>query len=360
MRCTQSTRHKDHVPIRTAICNLFGLLGSIFERKCIYRLCLAITLILALPGHMSGQSNSSNMPRIGVLSFSSCEGSNWKGNFAPFLRGLSELGYILDKTITIECRSARKRYENISSAAAELVRLPVDVIVANSQPEGQAASEATDTIPIVTIISGDPVAGGLANSIAKPGGNVTGISYYATELTAKRLELLKELMPQISKVGVLANPNLSYLPFEEDTKRAAIRLGIAATTYHVSAPDELKNAINQMKSENIQAIFVLPDLMLASASPLIAKLALEQKLPTMAWGSWFTQLGCLMSYSSDYRAMNHRLAFYVDRILKGANPGDLPIEQPTTFTLSVNLKTAAALGVDVPQSILLLADEVVE
>jgi putative ABC transport system substrate-binding protein len=300
------------------------------------------------------------MPRIGVLSWPSCEEA-WLTNITgPFMRGLGELGYKPGETVTIECRSAGRRYDGLATAAADLARLSVDVIISNSEPAGRAVQDATTTIPIVTIISGDPVGGGMVRSLAKPGGNLTGVTYYATELTAKRLELLKELIPEISTVGVLANPNVSYLPFEEDTKRAAGRLGITPSVYQVSEPADLKSAFSRMKAESVQAVFVLPDLMLAGEAPRIAALALEHGLPTMAWGGWFTKAGCLMAYASDYGAMSHRLAFYVDRILKGAKPGDLPIEQPTTFSLSINLKTAAALGVEVPQSILLLADEVIE
>ena len=278
----------------------------------------------------------------------------------PFMRGLGELGHKPGETVTIECRGAGRRYDGLATAAADLARLPVDVIVSDSEPAVRAALEATTTIPIVTIISGDPVGGGLARSLAKPGGNLTGVSYYATELTAKRLELLKEMIPEFTTVDVLANPDVSYLPFEEDTMRAAGRLGITARVHHVREPADLKNAFSQMTAESAQVVFVLPDLMLASEAPRIAALALEHRLPTMAWGGWYTKAGCLMAYSSDYGAMDHRLAFYVDRILKGAKPGDLPIEQPTTFKLSINLKTAAALGVEVPQSVLLLADEVIE
>ena len=278
----------------------------------------------------------------------------------PFMRGLGELGYKPGETVTIECRSAGRRYDGLATAAADLARLSVDVIISYSEPAGRAVQDATTTIPIVTIISGDPVGGGMVRSLAKPGGNLTGVTYYATELTAKRLELLKELIPEISTVGVLANPNVSYLPFEEDTKRAAGRLGITPSVYQVSEPADLKSAFSRMKAESVQAVFVLPDLMLAGEAPRIAALALEHGLPTMAWGGWYTKAGCLMAYAADYGAMTHRLAFYVDRILKGAKPGDLPIEQPTTFSLSINLKTAAALGVEVPQSILLLADEVIE
>ena len=327
------------------------------RQRCLY---LACALVVTLPGLAAGQSPSTSMPRIGVLSWSSCE-KDWLVDISgPFLRGLGEFGYKPGETFTIECRGAGRRYDGLVTAAANLARLPVYVIVTQSEPAGRAAHEATTTIPIVTNISGDPVGGGLARSLAKPGGNLTGVSYYATELTAKRLELLKEMLPEVTTVGVLANPNVSYLPFEEDTKRAAGRLGITARVHQVSEPADLESAFSQMKAEGAQAVFVLPDLMLASEASRIAALALEHRLPTMAWGGWFTQAGCLMAYSSDYGEMTHRLAFYVDRILKGAKPGDLPIEQPTRFKLSINLKTAAALGVEAPQSILLLADEVIE
>jgi putative ABC transport system substrate-binding protein len=317
-------------------------------------------MAVILPTLAAGQSTSASMPRIGVLAWAPCE-ETWLVDISgPFMRGLGEFGYKPGETVTIECRSAGRRYEGLATAAADLVRVPVDVIVGDSEPVAHAALEATDTIPIVTVISGDPVGGGLVRSLANPGGNLTGVTYYATELTAKRLELLKELLPEVTTVGVLANPNVSYMPFEEDTKRAGGRLGITTRVHQVSEPADLKSAFSQMKAEGAQAVFILPDLMLASEASRIADLALEHGLPTMAWGGWFTSVGCLMAYSSDYDAMNHRLAFYVDRILKGAKPGDLPIEQAATFRLSINLKTAAALGVEVPQSILMLADRVIE
>ena len=325
--------------------------------RCLF---LACALVVILPALAAGQSTSTSMPRVGLLVWGPCEEA-WLADISgPFLRGLGELGYKPGETVTIECRSAGRRYEGLATAAADLARLPVDVIVTVSEPAGRAVHDATTTIPIVTIISGDPVGGGMVHSLAKPGGNLTGVTYYATELTAKRLELLKELIPEITTVDVLANPDVSYLPFEEDAKQAAGRLGITARVHQVSEPADLKNAFSRMKAEGAQAVFVLPDLMLSSEAPRIAALALEHGLPTMTWGGWYTRAGCLMAYAADYSAMDHRLAFYVDRILKGAKPGDLPIEQPTTFALSINLKTAEALGVEVPQSILLLADEVIE
>ena len=307
-----------------------------------------------------GLEPPANPERFRVLSWRSCEEAGLTNITGPFMRGLGELGYKPGETVTIECRSAGRRYDGLATAAADLARLSVDVIATDSEPAGRAALEATTTIPIVSVISGDPVGGGMVHSLAKPGGNLTGVTYYATELTAKRLEFLKEMIPEITTIGVLANPDVSYLPFEEDTIRAAGPLGITARVHHVSEPADLKNAFSQMKAEGAQAVFVLPDLMLAGEAPRIAALALEHGLPTMTWGGWYTRVGSLMAYAADYNAMDHRLAFYVDRILKGAKPGDLPIEQPTTFELSINLKTAAALGVEVPQSILMLADEVIE
>ncbi len=314
---------------------------------------LACALVMTLPALAVAQSPPTQTSRIGLLVWSSCEEPS-------FLRGLRDLGYKPGETITIECRNAGGHYDGLAAAAAELVALGVDVIVTMSHPEADAAHDATNTIPIVAILSGDPVAAGLARSLAEPGGNLTGVSYYATELTGKRLDLLKEAIPELATVDVLANPILSYLPFEEDTKRAAGRLGIAVRIHQVSEPADLASAFSAMKANNAQAVFVLPDLMLASEAPRIAALALEHRLPTMAWGNWFTNAGCLMSYSAPYGDLTHRLAFYVDRILKGAKPGDLPIEQPTTFNLSINLKTAKALDLELPRTLLLRAEAIIE
>lgn len=298
--------------------------------------------------------------RIGVLAWSSCDPGEIERLFGPFLLGMADLGHRPGETFGIECRSAGGRYEGLRTAAVELAELPVDVIVSNNQPAGQAARAATGAIPIVTIFSGDPVATGLAESIARPGGNLTGVTYYATELTAKRLELLKEMLPGLAVVGVLANPNLSYLPFEADTRLAAERLGIVPRIHFASAAEDLEDVFAGMAAEGVQAVFVLPDLMFATEAPGIAALALRHGLPGMAWGDWFVGSGLLMAYSTDYGVLSRRLAFYVDRILKGANPGDLPIEQPTSYHLTVNLATAGALSIEVPQSLLLLAESVIE
>ena len=280
-------------------------------------------------------------PKIGLLAWAACESD------PNLTAGLKELGRIPGENIDVECRSAGGRDEGLIRAAMELTQVPVQVIVTESQPAGRAAFEATKTIPIVTIISGDPVGAGLAQSLAHPGGNLTGVTYYATELTAKRLELLKQTIPGVTRVGVLANPKVSYLPFEDDTRRAAAALGIVPIVLHVREPDDLKDTFRSMKEQGIDAVFVLPDLMLAQEAKQIAELALADRLPVMAWGNWFAEAGCLMAYSADYGSITRRLAVYVDRILKGEQPSNLPIENPSRFELSLNLHTARVLGVTI-------------
>ena len=297
--------------------------------------------------------SAASLPKVGLLAWGGCD--------APHLiAGLKELGRIPGETMTIECRTAGARDEGFLPAAVELARIPVDVIVSNSQPGGHAAMKAAETIPIVTIISGNPVAAGLAQSLARPAHNLTGISYYATELTTKRLELLKEMVPGLSTIGVLANPKVSYLPFEEETKRAATSLGVAVIIFQVREPSDLDEAFHQMKAQGAQAVFVLPDLMLATEAKHIAALALAERLPMMAWGGWYTEVGGLMAYSADYSRLSRRLAVYVDRVLKGTKPGDLPIEQPVRFELSLNQRTARSLGLTIPPGLLTLADRIVE
>jgi putative tryptophan/tyrosine transport system substrate-binding protein len=274
--------------------------------------------------------------------------------------GLRDLGYVPGTSVVIDCRSAGGRYERLPTAAAALVDLNVDVIVANSQPTAQAAHDATQKIPIVMIASGDPVASGLVKSLDRPGGNVTGLTYYATELTAKRLELLREAVPNLTRIGVLANPVVAYLPFENDTLRAAAALGLGVVIDHVSEPADIDSAIEKMPGEGVGAVFVLPDLMLADQAERIGRVALLHRLPTMAWGSWFTKAGCLMAYSAEYPNMTRSLADFVDKILKGAKPGDLPIDQPYLFRLSINPNTARVLGITLSPSFVDRVDDEIE
>jgi putative ABC transport system substrate-binding protein len=323
------------------------------RRQCAVSMRVLVCLIaLGSPTLVVAQSAVPH-PRIGLLTWDACE-------MPDLIAGLRDLGRIPGENITIECRSAGKRYDGLATATAELLRLPVDVIVSESQPAGHMARSITKTVPIVTVLSGDPVGSGLVQSLSNPGGNLTGLTYYATELTAKRLELLQEVVPGISSIGVLANPVVSYLPFEEDTKRAAQALGLALVVRQVREPGELDTAVHQMKAEGAQAVFVLPDVMFAHEAKRIADLALAERLPLMAWGGWFTEAGGLMAYSADYATLVRRLAVYVDKILKGAQPGNLPIEQPDRFDLSVNLRTARTLGLTIPPEFVARADKVVE
>ena len=318
----------------------------------------ALALILIFPTFAAAQSSTAQISRVGYLAWSPCKTPSSASK--DFLRGLADLGYKSGETILIECRSANRRNEGLATAAAELVDLRVDVIVSGSEPAARAIYGVTKTIPIVSIFSGDPIAAGMANSLAQPGGNVTGVSYYATELTGKRMDILKKAVPELTTVDVLSNPDVSYFPFEEDSKRAADRLGLSIRVHHVREPADIDKAFTVMKAENAQAVFVLPDLMLGSEGSRIAALALEQRLPTMAWGFWYANQGILLAYSTWYPDLVYRLAFYVDRILKGAKPGDLPIEQPTKYVLSINLKTAETLGLKLPQTLLLQADNFIE
>jgi len=325
------------------------------SRRCFVLACLLVLLnapLAADPGHADA--------KIGLLTWLDCSDSGALGEFDPFLQQLEQLGYRRGEGYTVECQGAGQRYDSLPDAARKLAELPVDVIVTLSQPAGKAAREATGTVPIVSVFSGDPVSAGLVASLARPGGNMTGVSYYATELTAKRLELLREAVPGVARIAVLSNPDVAYLPFEEDTIRAAGQLGIEIAIHKVSEAREIDAAFVEIGKEGVQAVFVLPDVMLAFEAGRICKLALEQRLPTMTWGLWYAETGCLIAYAAKYSPMIRRLAFQADRILKGARPGDVPVEQATTFFVGINLKTAATLEMQIPQTLLMMADEIIE
>jgi putative ABC transport system substrate-binding protein len=294
---------------------------------CLVMIALSFSLITGF--FVSEAQQAAKAYRVGVLAWADCPARD-----TPYLQALRELGYVEGRNLTIICRTARRRYDALAQAARELVQAGIDVIAALNHPAARAAREATSSVPIVMVASGDPVAAGLVTSLGRPGGNVTGLTYYATELTAKRLELLKEAVAGLTKVGVLHNPALAYLPFLDDTRTAARRLGIELRVAAVSERDDLPRAFQTFAQSGVEAVFVLPDLLLSAEARQIAELALRQRLPTMSWGSWFAHVGCLISYSGDYRNMFKRAAVFTDRILKGAKPADLPIEQPTSSSSS--------------------------
>lgn len=299
--------------------------------------------------------------RIGLLQIESREriASLVKG----FEDGLRELGYVEAKNVAFEYRFADRQVERLPDLAAELVRLKVDVIVTGSDPNTIAARQATTTIPIVMALGQDPVGLGLIASLRRPGGNVTGlISIISPEIYGKRVQFLKEAVPRLSRVACLWNPDLPGNAARwEATQEAARRLGLTLVSVEVRAPGEIESAFARIRRERAQALIVISDAF--ALSPLrgeIPALATKNRLPAIYTWRETVEAGGLMSYAPVLPDFFRRAATYVDKILKGAKPGDLPVEQPTRFELAVNLKAAKAIGLKIPQSFLLRADQVIE
>jgi putative tryptophan/tyrosine transport system substrate-binding protein len=297
--------------------------------------------------------------RIGFLSVASS--SSMAPRVDAFRQGLRELGYVEGQNITIEYRWGDGRNEQLASLAAELIRLKVGMVVSHGVAATGAAQKASATIPIVCFGCGDLVAAGLVASLARPGGNVTGQTNLASDMTGKRLHLLKETIPGLTRLAILWNPDNSASVSEvKETEAAARSLGLQLQSLGVRDPDGFESAFSSMTKARADALLVLSDAMLFGQRKRIADLAATNRLPAISWTGEFAKSGGLMGYGPDLLAMSHRAATFVDRILKGAKPADLPIEQPTRFEFVVNLKTARALGLTIPKSILLRADDVIE
>ncbi len=280
-----------------------------------------------------------------------------------FAAGLRELGYIEGKNIVIDCRHAGGRDEQLQSAAEDLARSRPAVIVALNHNWALAAQQATKDIPVVVISSGDPVASGFAASLAHPGGNITGLTYFATELNAKRLEFLKTVVPGLKRVAVLKNPKSDRALVDgylRETRAAAQAFGIELIIVEAASEPELERAFDRIVQAKAQAVYILATLIYNEMGQKIADLALWHNLPTMHFHKHYPAIGGLMSYGPDYDILHRRAATYVDKILKGAKPADLPIEQPAQFELHINQATARELGLKIPQSLLLRADKVIE
>ena len=279
-----------------------------------------------------------------------------------FRQGLRELGYVEGQNIEIEWRFAEGRFERFPDLVAELVRLKVDVIVTVTNSGAQAAKQATSTIPIVVAAGGDLVAAGLAASLARPGGNITGLTLTAgPEIAGKQLELLKLAVPKVSRVAVLRNPaTLGHALMVRETEVAARALGLQLQVLEAGGPDEFGRAFLAMTRERAGALLVLQDGMFFFHRTRLADLAAKSHLPAMYAFREFVDAGGLMAYAANLADSFRRSATYVDKILKGAKPGDLPVEQPTKFELVINLKTAKALGLKIPQSVLIRADQVIQ
>jgi putative ABC transport system substrate-binding protein len=307
----------------------------------------------------SAQQPAARPARIGILGATTAEGyaSRWDAMKA----GLRELGYVEGRNLVIESRYADGQLDRLPELAAELVRLKVDVIVTHGIPGTRAARQATATIPIVMAIVTDPAAAGLVASLSRPGGNVTGSSFWAPELAAKRLELLKELRPGIAQVAVLVNPdNPAFVrTMLEAMETAAGRLGLKLRTYDARGPREFEGAFAAMARERMEAVAVLEEAILNASPEAIARLATRLRLPSVG-NKELAAHGGLIGYGVNLPALFRRAAYFVDRILKGANPGELPIEQATTFELAVNLGTAQAIGVAIPKAMVQRADLVIQ
>ncbi|MGB6349643.1 MAG: ABC transporter substrate-binding protein [Pseudolabrys sp.] len=299
------------------------------------------------------------IPRIGVLLPGAP--AAWSRRTKAFLDGLSELGYVEGKTIAIEWKWGDDQFDTLSGLAADLVRSNVDVIVTGGTSATKACKTATQTIPIVMAIVGDPVAAGLVDSLARPGGNATGFSIVAPELGTKRLELLKEIVPNLSSIAVLSNAKNPQSKIEmKEMQTAAQAMGLQLHSAEISTEVGLEDAFVAMNKAPVQALILLTDPILFSQRKRIVDLVTKYKLPAVYFYSGFVEAGGLMSYGPSDVDLFHRAAGYVDKILKGAKPSDLPVEQPTRFELIFNLKTAKSLGLTVPPKLLLTADEVIE
>ncbi len=278
-----------------------------------------------------------------------------------FLQGLRDLGYVEGRNIAIESRWGEGRAERFSDLAVGLVGLKVEMIVATSTLAALAARDATSTIPIVFVTAADPVGSGLVTSIARPGGKVTGVSLLAPEMVARQMQLLKEAVPKVSHVAVLANPTLKYnLSLVKEAESAARSLGMRAHVLEVPGPDALDSVLSAVTKQRPGALFVLFDPVMFGNRARIAEFASKNRLPSMYPHREYAESGGLMAYGVDLRDNYRRAASYVDKILKGAKPGDLPVEQPTKFELVINLKTAKALGLTIPPLLLARADQVIE
>jgi putative tryptophan/tyrosine transport system substrate-binding protein len=274
--------------------------------------------------------------------------------------GLRDLGWIEGKNLLFEFRWA-DNVDQLPGLAADLVRMKVDVIFATSSTQVEAARRATKTIPIVFATHADPIGSGHVASLPRPGGNITGLSELTTEIDAKALEILKEVVPQSTQIGVLWNPTTpSQVPGLQSVKAAGERLGLALSIVSTATTEDFDAAFASMARENVGGVFVMPAPVTVSFRAGLAELALKRRLPTIFGNKENVVAGGLMSYGVDRNDLTHRAALYIDKILKGAKPADLPVEQPTRFELVVNLKTARALGIEIPPTLLARADEVIE
>jgi len=327
------------------------------------RPALALIVGLAVAPLLAGAQTRASVPRIGILSFDGAPSSTDPGPADQgFALGLRELGYVEGQNIVVEQRYADGRPERLAELAAELVQLKVAVILAGGPAPREAARKATSTIPIVTISGTDPVKEGWARSLARPGGNVTGLTVSFDELNAKRLELLKQAFPGVVRVALLLDPVEigDAKAFVQAMEASARPLGLQIQVLEVRGAGDVDAAFSLARQHRAQALYVVTTNTTVTHRARIAALATGDRLLSISSFPQMAQAGFLMTYGADIEDLARRAITLMDKILKGARPGDLPIEQPAKFQLIVNLKTAKALGITIPQSLLLRADEVIE
>jgi ABC-type uncharacterized transport system substrate-binding protein len=306
----------------------------------------------------------SKTARIGFLVTGSLDLPETRAGANAFYEGLREHGYIEGQNVSVELRAANSRVEQFPALARELVGLNLDVIVASNSLAARAVKEATTTIPIVVPVMGDPVGDGLVTSLSRPGGNVTGLTFLGPQLVPKRLALLKEALPTAKRISVLWHPGAYGEPtmnrMRGEAEEAAQSLQVTLEFFAVHGPNDFPEAFSAISAARSDALFLFPSPMLFTQRKRIVELASAQRLPMMAMGKELVQLGGLMSYGADITDMNRRCTEYVHKILRGAKPADLPVEQPTKFELAINMRTASELGLTIPTTLVARADEVID
>jgi putative ABC transport system substrate-binding protein len=321
-------------------------------------ICLALGAMLLTVNFPAAAQQPKKVPRIGYLQIGSQLGPTGEA----FLQGLRDLGYVEGKSIIIEYRGdPQRREDRLPEFAADLVRLKVDVIVALSPPAAHAAMNATKTIPIVMRSTSDPIQAGFVASLARPGGNITGVTSISTELNGKRLELLKEVIPRLSRVGVLRNPDRSAEASNfKEMEIAARSLDLRLQSLEVRGPNDFENAFRAAVKARVGALIPIRTPLINDQRKRIADLAIKSRLPAIYDDREYIDAGGLMSYGTDLADLHRHAATYVDKILKGVKPADLPVEQPMKFDLVINLKAAKQIGLTIPPNVLARADKVIK
>ena len=325
------------------------------------RMCIGIVASGALAAQREAfAQQESKVWRIGFFYFGSRQSSLDSGRYQAFVMGMRDLGYVEGKNLKIEARFGDGKFERLQDLATEFTRLKVDAIVATGGPVYVALQRATKTIPVVITVTADPVLAGVATSLARPGGNFTGLSDNGAELMPKQLELLMSVVPRLSSVGVLLNPTNDSHPVQaKQLASLAQKLTVKVVSAKAATVADIEPGFASLVRERADAVMLFGDTFFVQQFQDIAQAALRHRMPSIYLTHQYAQAGGLMSYGPDLLDNFRRAASYVDRILKGAKPGDLPFEQPVRYSLAINLQTAKAIGLTIPQSLLLRADEVI-